>query len=147
MFIQFALGAALMLITIAVTGLGFWLLELWLVRTRQWLLRPPHRPKLLVVLGVLALWIMALLSLSIWLWALTFHALELFDGLEPAMHFSLLAFTTLGFGEEWLPVEWRLLGGLAAANGLMLFGLMTAVIVEAFRQIRLGQLAAQESAE
>ena len=48
----------------------------------------------------------------------------------------MVAFTTLGFGDVILPQEWRLLGGLAAANGLMIFGFLTAMLVETLRHTR-----------
>ena len=40
-----------------------------------------------------------------------------------------------------LPVEWRNLSGLAAANGLVTFGLYTAFMVEMIRQIRREQVS------
>jgi hypothetical protein len=65
-----------------------------------------------------------------------FRALGLFPTMEEAVYFSLVAFTTLGFGDVLLPREWRLLAGLSAANGLLYFGLMTAMLVEAMRSLR-----------
>mgnify|MGYP003674721669 CR=1 FL=1 len=55
---------------------------------------------------------------------------------EESVYFGFVAFTTLGFGDILLPLQWRLLGGMAAANGLLNFGLLTAVIVETLRQVR-----------
>ena len=59
--------------------------------------------------------------------------------LAEAVHFSLAAFTTLGLGDLVPAREWRLLAGMEAANGLLNFGLLTALLIEALRQIRLGQ--------
>lgn len=140
MFVQLALGTALMLLSILIAGLSFWFMEIWLMRARPWLTRAPHRPKLILVLGVAAVWIMVQMTAGVWVWAATFLALGLFDAMEPAVYFALVAFTTLGFGDVLLPIEWRLLGGLAAANGLLNIGLVTALLVEALRQVRLQQL-------
>ncbi|MEM9736953.1 MAG: ion channel, partial [Pseudomonadota bacterium] len=52
-----------------------------------------------------------------------------------ALYFSVVAFTTLGFGDVLLPQEWRLLAGLSAANGLLIFGVSTAFLVEVFRRV------------
>lgn len=147
MFIQFAVGLGLILLTIMLSGLALWFLEIALVRHRAWMLKPPHRPKLIVALSILAIWIMMQLMIAVWVWALAFVGLGVFDGVEPAIYFSLVAFTTLGFGDVLLPTEWRLLSGLAAANGLMHFGLMTAVLIEGIRQVRLGQIASQDAEE
>ncbi|MDX8350012.1 ion channel [Cognatiyoonia sp. IB215446] len=140
MFIQLALGTALMLFSIMIAGVSYWLMETWLLRARPWLARAPHRPKLILVLCIAAVWIMAQMTAGVWAWAVTMLALGVFDTLELAVYFSLVAFTTLGFGDVLLPVEWRLLGGMAAANGLLNIGLVTALLVEALRQVRLHQL-------
>lgn len=141
MFIQIALGTALMLLSILIAGASYWLMEHWLMRLHPWLARAPHRPKLILVLCVSAVWIMAQMTAGVWLWALTLMALGVFETLELAVYFALVAFTTLGFGDVLLPLEWRLLGGMAAANGLLNIGLVTALLVEALRQVRLQQLA------
>ena len=59
--------------------------------------------------------------------------------LEKAVHFSLAAFTTLGLGDVVPATEWRLLAGMEAANGFLNFGLLTALLIAALRQTRLGQ--------
>ncbi len=140
MFIQLALGTALMLLSIIIAGVSYWLMETWLMRYRPWLSREPHRPKLILVLCVAAVWITLQMTAGVWLWALTMLALGVFDTMELSVYFALVAFTTLGFGDVLLPVEWRLLGGMAAANGLLNIGLVTALLVEALRQVRLQQL-------
>ncbi len=140
MFVQLALGTALMLLSILIAGISFWLMEIWLMRARPWLTRAPHRPKLILVLCIAAVWIMAQMTAGVWAWAVAMLALGVFDTLELAVYFSLVAFTTLGFGDVLLPIEWRLLGGMAAANGLLNIGLVTALLVEALRQVRLQQL-------
>jgi hypothetical protein len=115
-------------------------MEVVFVRQRVWLARPPHRPKLILVLIVAAIWILAQITAGVWMWAFAMMGLGIFDSLELSVYFSLVAFTTLGFGDILLPEEWRLLGGMAAANGLLNFGLVTAILVEALRQIRTHQI-------
>ena len=140
MFIQLALGTALLLFSIMIAGVSYWLMEIGLLRLNPWLTRAPHRPKLIFVLCLAAVWIMFQMTIGGWVWALTLMGLGVFDALEPAVYFALVAFTTLGFGDVLLPIEWRLLGGMAAANGLLNIGLVTALLVEALRQIRLQQI-------
>jgi len=85
----------------------------------------------LAVLGVLVLF-----TCFVWLWAIALIWIGVFSALETAVYFSIVAFTTLGFGDVLLPVEWRILGGLAAANGLLNLGLLTAMLVEMLRRVR-----------
>lgn len=147
MFVQIAIGSVLLLLSILIAGVSFWLMEWAFVRKSIWLGRPPHRPKLILVLCMAAVWILAQVTVGVWMWAFAFVGLGVFDTLELAVYFSLVSFTTLGFGDVLLPVEWRLLSGMAAANGLLNFGLVTAILVEVLRQIRSYQMSSLEDAQ
>lgn len=140
MLIQIALGTVLMLLTILISGLAFWAIEVMLTRSHPWLMREPHRPKLALVLSVAVVWVLGMITAGVWLWAFALRALGIFTTMEASVYFSLVAFTTLGFGDVLLPVEWRLLGGMAAANGLLSMGLLTAMLVEVLRHVRIGQI-------
>ena len=140
MFIQLAIGSLLLVASFMVAGISFWFFEWRLTVAAPWLTRSPHRAKLMLVLCATAIWVLLQMTVAVWMWALTFLVLEIFGTLEEAVYFALVAFTTLGFGDILLPVEWRLLGGMAALNGLLNIGLMTAAMVETLRQLRLQQL-------
>ncbi len=139
MITQLILGSALIMATILISALSWWAMELALVRLHPWSARPPHGPKLIVVLSLSLIGALAMMTAAVWLWAIALYALNIFVEFEASVYFALVAFTTLGFGDLLLPVEWRLLGGLAAANGLLLFGLLTAILVETLRETRMRQ--------
>ena len=139
MLVQFALGSALFVATSMVAALSWWGLEAFLARTHDWVVRQPHGPKLTVVLSLAMLWTVVMMTASVWIWAIAMLVVGLFPSLEASIYFALVVFTTLGFGDVLLPQEWRLLGGLAAANGLLVFGLLTAMLVETLRQTRARQ--------
>ena len=136
MLAQLAIGSALILATIVVSGLTWWGLESLLVRLHPWASRPPHGPKLTAVLALSLICTLMMMTVSVWVWAIALYWLEIFITFEASMYFALVAFTTLGFGDILLPQEWRLLSGLAAANGLLIFGMLTAMLVEALRNTR-----------
>lgn len=92
---------------------------------------------IMLYLVCITLWLLLAFSIVIWVWAFTFFSLGSFGSLEEALYFSMVAFTSLGFGDLVLGENWRLLSGMIAANGLLLFGLNTAVLVETLRQILL----------
>ena len=144
MFVQIALGSILLVTSVLTAGISFWVLEWRLTRLRPWLTKAPHQPKLMLVLCATALWVLVQMTVAVWMWAFTFVALGIFETVEAAVYFALVAFTTLGFGDILLPVEWRLLGGMAALNGLLNIGLVTAAMVETLRQLRLQQIAVQD---
>lgn len=137
---QIALGSAVMLGSIAIAGMWLWIIEMSFSRWAWWLLRPPHRPKLIVVVLASALVVLAMMMMSVWLWALTFHLLHIFPSFEEGMYFTLVTFTTLGYGDVLMPKDWRILGGMAAANGLLSFGMMNALMIEALRHVRVRQI-------
>lgn len=140
MFLQIALGSALIFVSILIGAMGALVMELALARWHGWLMREPHRIKLVVVVAVVSLWVLGVVSAGVWIWALVLDLIGVFATLEESVYFALVSFTTLGYGDLLLPVEWRILGGMAAANGLLSFGLLTAFLVEALRHVRLGQV-------
>ncbi len=141
MFIQFAIGSVLFLMSILIAGGSFLAMEWAFFKRRHWLAREPHRPKLILVLMVATVWILVQIFAGVWTWAVAFRVIGVFETMELSLYFALVAFTTLGFGDVLLPVEWRLLSGMAAANGLLNFGFVTAILVEALRQIRSHQIS------
>ena len=64
-------------------------------------------------------------------WALFYRVLGAFEDLEEALYFSGVTFTSLGYGDVVLHGKVRLLAPLQAANGLMMFGITTALFIAA----------------
>src|SRR5688572_15906144 len=78
---------------------------------------------LLTIRVVSSLLLVHLLEASAWA-ALYWLARALPDG-ETAFYFSLTSYTTVGYGDVVLPPEWRLLGPIEAATGILMFGWST----------------------
>ena len=93
-----------------------------------------------LVLSLVTLWLLLALSLAIWVWAIGFMAIGIFPELEPAVYFSLVTFTTLGLGGMEIPETWRLLSGFVGANGFLLLGLNTAVLIDVMARMRDGDM-------
>jgi hypothetical protein len=66
--------------------------------------------------------------IQIALWALVYLLCGEMATFETAFYFSAQNYTALGYGDVALSPRWRLLGPLEAINGLLLFGLSTAVM-------------------
>ena len=142
MFIQIAIGTGLLVTSILIAAVSAWIMETAFRQGHDWLMRKPHRPKLMLLVAGVSLWVLGIITAGVWLWAAAFYALGIFATLEESVYFAIVSYTTLGFGDVLLPREWRLLAGMAAANGLLNFGLLTALLVEALRHVRLGQVEA-----
>lgn len=68
-------------------------------------------------------------------WAGAYRLLDLLPDLETACYFSITSYTTVGYGDVVLPVQWRLLGPIEAAVGILMFGWSTAILVAAIQRV------------
>jgi hypothetical protein len=69
------------------------------------------------------------------LWAVAFLLCGQVSTLETAFYLSAQNYTALGYGDVLLSGRWRLLGPLEAINGLLFFGLSTAVLFAIMSQL------------
>jgi hypothetical protein len=140
MLSQIALGTGVMLVSILIGAASALALEGAFVRFHGWLMRPPHRPKMLLLVMLSSVWAVMTITAGVWVWALTYDLLGVFPTFEESLYFSIVSYTTLGFGDVILPHEWRILSGMTSTNGFLNFGLITALLIEALRQVRVGQV-------
>jgi len=80
-----------------------------------------------IVGRAIALALMAHL-IEIAVWAVLFVMCGEFADFGTAYYHSAVNYTTLGYGEMVMSASWRLLGPLEAANGMLLFGVTTAMV-------------------
>ena len=66
--------------------------------------------------------------IEIALWAAVFMICGEFHEFGMAYYHSAVNYTTLGYGDLIMSPRWRLLGPLEAANGILMFGVSTAMI-------------------
>ena len=69
------------------------------------------------------------------IWAALFMLLGEFEDFKTALYHSGVNFVTLGYGDVVMSPRWRMLGPLEAANGILMFGLSTAVMTAAVLDI------------
>ena len=68
-------------------------------------------------------------------WALLFVGIGEFGDFETAFYFSAVNFTSLGYGDIVMSEDYRLLGALEAANGVMMFGLSASTILAVMNRL------------
>lgn len=91
-----------------------------------------------VVAGVMVLLVLGNM-VQVALWGLLFRLLGEFDALGEAVYHSAVNFAALGYGDIVMSSRHKLLGPLEAINGVVMIGLSTAVLLEAFRDaLRMG---------
>jgi len=118
-------------LTVGIHTLGA---ALWLKRLGQSLefhasvKQPPH-----LFRGILSTAIVLLMLhvLEAFLWALLYMLLPAQAGLKnlhEALYFSLVTFTTLGYGDVTIHAKWQLLTGIEGMVGIVVFGMTTALL-------------------
>ena len=139
MLAQLLIGGLLITVTIAVQAVIIGIVETLFNRFRSWLVKPPRIAKMVLALTVVVLWIMVGVSLSAWVWAGVYMWLGIFESLETSVYYSIVNLTTLGFGDIIIDKDWRILAALEAADGLIIFGLSTAYLMEFISELRTSQ--------
>lgn len=97
-------------------------------------------PDILLLSAVMFLLLLGnCLQMAIWAWL--FVLLGEFDDFTHALYFSGVTFATLGYGDVVMSESWRLLSAVEAANGILMFGVSTAVMTAAVGDILKNNLA------
>ena len=68
-------------------------------------------------------------------WAVLFVICREFSDFETAYYHSAVNYTSLGYGDIVMSPAWRLLGPLETANGMLLFGVSTAMIFAVIQRL------------
>ena len=92
-------------------------------------LRDISIPRVLWALAWFFLIILTLHILETALWAEFYLWRGCFPDRETSYYFSLMTYTTVGYGDVVLPRAWRLVGVLEAMTGVLLFGWSTAMLL------------------
>ncbi len=82
----------------------------------------PQFPPRVWLLIRLATWVIGIHVLEIAGWALFYWGKQCFPDLESALYYSVVTYTTVGYGDLTLPKGWRLLGGVEALTGILMCG-------------------------
>jgi hypothetical protein len=69
------------------------------------------------------------------LWALLFLRIGDFDAFGTDFYHSLVNYTTLGYDELPMSPAWKMLGPIEATDGLLMFGVSTALIFAVMRRL------------
>jgi len=111
--------------------------------------RPGARPRLRLM-GVMVATVLVLMlahTIEIVVWSLSYALLGAAPEGSDLLYFAFVNYTTLGYGDITPVKAWRLVGPMAAMNGILLFGWSTAVLFEVLLKTidHLGTIAAPGS--
>ena len=126
MWSQIALGSAVVLATTFLHAVGT-VIALAVLK-KMYRPRESHLQRG-VMISALVVGMFHVSLLDATLWAYTYVGVGAIADIEPALYFSMVTFTTLGYGDITLSPDWRLLASFEAANGSIMFGWTTALVV------------------
>ena len=121
---------------------GIMVMAEWLLERRDYFERNATKTHFAVLIFLLFCGVVLLHLVQTGLWAVFYYLQGLFSDLETSLYFSMVSFSTIGYGDVLLPSRWRLLGVVEGFAGVILVGISTAFIfavVNAFLQLRLQQ--------
>jgi hypothetical protein len=72
--------------------------------------------------------------LEVFVWSIAYAAVNAAPEGSDLVYFAFVNYSTLGYGDVIPVARWRLLGPIAAMNGILLFGWSTAIIFEVLRR-------------
>lgn len=128
MMMNMILGAFLLVITCGM-HIGAMMLVIHLLGLEGGPLRKWFRQARAFPVGEVVLVMANISILEVLLWAFAYMALGAIKELEAAFYFSMVTFTTLGYGDIVLDQGWRLLAPFQAATGIIMFGWTTAILM------------------
>jgi Ion channel len=74
-------------------------------------------------------------TIQVWSWAFAFVGLGAIDDISRAIYFSLVTYTTVGYGDVTVGPHYGIFGAMASVAGLLNFGLSTAFLVGLFTRM------------
>ncbi len=138
MLLTILLGLVVIGITVVIQGYGtyFWMLKFQDYHQRLTAEEFRRRTVRILIITSSFLIFIHLIQSSIWatLYVLL-PGIDEFESFEKAIYFSLVTFTTLGYGEITIDSDNRILAGLEAINGIILIGWSTAFMFSVFQEM------------
>ena len=134
MLLNIGIAAFMMVVTTAIHAVGMVLALHAIQKYEGESSKHPRLSRIYRVSGIILLMFLASI-MEVLVWASTFLALNAIQGLEKALYFSMVTFTTLGYGENVLDEQWRLLASFEAANGIIMFGWSTAIVIAVVQNV------------
>jgi len=122
-FIHFLISCSLTIVTVSVHAVGFYLLLRALFKAGA-LTKAGFRYVVRYIVGM-ACWVLLIHVVEIVVWGLTYFWLGCLPDARTACYFSAVTYTTLGYGDVVLPLQWRMLAPMEALTGILMCGLST----------------------
>lgn len=131
------LASVMVTLTVMISYWGFLGLSRLIGRSHAHIRPHEGRGRGAVMIVLVVFGIFALHTVQIWLYALLYVFLGELGTFEEALYFSTITFASVGYGDIVLSPKWRVLSGIEAANGVILFAWSTAFLLATTARLKL----------
>lgn len=129
LFTKFAISTGMLMLCVVIHGVGLFSLDAALRQEAN-----AERIKKITPLSMrgalftftIVLTLIAVHGLEIWAYALLYMGIGAVNGLEDALYYSTISYSTVGYHDEHMLPEWKLLGAFESMAGMILLGWSTA---------------------
>ena len=105
MLTEVSIAAAIVSVCLIIHFAGIFLMAEWLLRRREFLGNAGRKQfGMLMVVVFAGILVLHLIQTS--LWAVFYYTQNLFSDFETSLYFSMVSFTTVGYGDVLLPRRW-----------------------------------------
>ncbi len=132
MLIELAIATAMVMVTVMVHAVGLLLLNEFsvsVVREEEQHGIHPLSVRGVAMIMALVLGLFIVHGLEIWLYATLYLELGAIEGLRHAVYFSTQTYAAIGYSDEAIAHDWKLVAAIEGINGLLLIGWSTAFFV------------------
>ena len=134
-FVPLAIGTAMTLVTIFIHALALITIVHFVRRERRLGYAGVHFWNDVTIVAAATSVALAAHLIEMAAWALVFVRCGEFRDFAAALYSSAENYTTLGYGDVVMSARWRLLGPLEAADGMLMFGVTTAMIFSVIQRL------------
>jgi hypothetical protein len=129
---ELAIATAMVLATVMVHAVGLLVLNevrVGMMREEEERGIHPLSVRGVAMIMALVLGLFVVHGLEIWLYATLYLELGAVEGLRHAVYFSTQTYAAIGYGDEAIAHDWKLIAAIEGINGLLLIGWSTAFFV------------------
>jgi len=122
---EITIGAAALIVSLLFHGFGMALVQR---KHRDYMRLRPFRFGRQLTFSVLILLLIATHLIEVLLWAASLQAVGAITQFRHAFYYVAVTYTTLGYAEGTLSLQWRILAPMMAMSGVFAFGWTTSVL-------------------
>lgn len=131
MLSNLTLGTVVISLNVVIHTVGLVVLARWMSWIVRWFRLHRHSLGKTIAMVTTVLGLFLVHTIEVWVWAFAYLAIGAVGGLEEAVYFSTVTFSTVGYGDITPAPDWRVFAALEGMSGFILIGWSIAYLIAA----------------